>query len=231
MSTLTTKQKIEQLRKLIQETHEHGLKLRRELINLDKAGKAKSVQAKAKRTLLRWLEVLNRRRRAELAQLEKPTPKPKPAPFTMLDTVEPSQLRGLIFAAWAGYVGGQWPTFNELDHLYPARKHLSVAINASEKARGLDVERGDATPGEAPSWFHNVADHNEGKPVFYGDEENLLAFEETLRDAGILRADYYVWKAHYTNSPHIEAGSDATQWTEHYQGRIIDASLCEPWFI
>ncbi len=233
----TKQQRIDLLRTLIQETHVHGLKLRRELITLDKAGKAKSLQARAKRVLLHGLEALNRRRRQELHGLEHPAPPAPPLPkqrFKMYDAIE-FKTAGIPVgnpAAVAGYVGGKWPDFPEAVARYPHAKHLSIAVNAGERARALDIETGDATPNQAPGWFHDKADKSNGKPVFYGDEEKMLAFEEALRDAGIHRWEYLVWKAHYAGTgPRIDPGSDATQYESvERPGVNYDVSLCEPWF-
>ncbi len=230
----TTKQRIEQLRKLIQITHVHGLTLRRELITLDKSGKAKSLKARAKRVLLHGLESLNKRRRRELHYLEHPAPPappPSKKPFTMYDVVEVDKVPVSNPEAVAGYVGGLYPTFNGLVAKYPHAKHLSIAVNAGERAQALDVEPGDATGSQAPGWLRDFYDHS-GTPVFYGDEENLLAFEEALRNHGIHRWEYFVWKAHYTGVPHIEPGSDATQYESvESGGHNYDASLCEPYFL
>lgn len=223
---------IKRLRELIQQTHVHGLQLRRELITLDKAGKAKSIKARAKRALLKGLEYLNHNRRVELAKLEHPTPSPQR--FTMYDTTDVNRpFPTSNPTAVAGYVGGKWPTYAELVKKYPRAKHLSIAVNAGERARCLDIETGDATSGQAPGWFHNFADKSQGKPIFYGDEEKMVAFEEALRDAGIHRWEYLVLKAHYAGTgPRIDPGSDATQYESVETGGFdYDVSLCEPWFL
>jgi hypothetical protein len=225
---------IQELRELIQKTHVHGLQLRRELIALDKADKAKSIQARTKRALLKGLEALNHRRRVELAQREHPTPPPKPQRFTMYDTTDATRpFPTSNPTAVAGYAGGKWPTYAGLVAKYPRAKHLSIAVNAGERARCLDIETGDASPAQAPNWFHTFADHSQGKPIFYGDEEKMVAFEEALRDAGIHRWEYLVWKAHYAGTgPRIDPGSDATQYESVETGGFnYDASLCESWFL
>src|SRR5208282_2119564 len=84
---MTTAEKIAQLKKLIGETHQHGLTLKREIQVLE-AEKPRlwHTYIVAKWSLLKGLEILNAKRRIELARLEHnpvpkpPAPKPEPAP-------------------------------------------------------------------------------------------------------------------------------------------------------
>lgn len=132
--------------------------------------------------------------------------------------------------AVAGYVGGHWPTFAELDRLFPHAHRLSVAVSASEDADCLDIENGDAVAGQAPSWWERQHKRGVWRPCLYVELSNAASVVEHLTAAGIQRREYRLWVAHYTDSPHLEPGSDATQWTQQAFGRNLDESLCAPDF-
>lgn len=165
-------------------------------------------------------------------------PKPAPTPSVMYDDVNLALIpKGA--QAVAGYVGGRWPTFSKLRAMFPgARKRVSVAINASEDADILDIENGDATNDQAAAWFkrqHTPAN----RPGFYTSVSNVAALAKVLSRAGIPRAAYKLWTAHYTDTPHLcgpkcYAGmpttADATQYTDHALGRSLDASVVTPAF-
>jgi hypothetical protein len=61
--------------------------------------------------------------------------------------------------AVAGYVGGHWPTYNQLVKDFPHAHKLSIAVFASEDADCLDIEKGDATPDQDRPL------HDEGTPL------------------------------------------------------------------
>jgi hypothetical protein len=139
--------------------------------------------------------------------------------------------------AVAGYVGGHWPTFSELEKRWPHAHRLSIAISAGEDAEVLDIENGDATISDAPAWWRRQHARGLAMPVLYTSLSNVLALEETMRKAGIFRSSYLVWSAHYTDHPHLcwrDCGltrhADATQWTDHALGRDLDQSLCSDTF-
>ena len=152
-------------------------------------------------------------------------------PFTMFDSVNVDQLPRLA-EAYAGYVGGNWPTYRELERLYPHRHVLSIAVQANEDARCLDVETGDATIDQVIPWIERQRKRGVKFPVIYVE----LSRAETMRH--ILRAEsapFKLWTAHYTGKPHrcnpscgfgFTGLADATQYTAHAKGRNLDASLC-----
>lgn len=135
--------------------------------------------------------------------------------------------------AVAGYVGGAWPTYRELERRFPHAHKLSVAISASEDADGLDIENGDATVAEAPAWYRRQKMRGHPKPTLYTSASNVGALVKAMRAAGVSRADYQIWSAHFTGVPHIcdshctgGFNVEATQWTDKAQGRDLDESLC-----
>jgi hypothetical protein len=235
---------IARLKELIGQTHQHGVKLEAEIKHLRSAKPRGWIpQVAAKRALLAGLKALNFKRRAELARLEhKPAPKPvppKPQPkppaqrFTMYDSTDVNT--GLPVShpeAVAGYVNGKWPSYNGLVKRYPGAKHLSIAVNTSADARCLDVETGDATPDQAPAWVRRQHARGVKRPVVYANTSTMPAVVAALEHDSIKRDEYLVWTAHYTGVPHIEPGSDATQYESvETAGHNYDASLCQPWFL
>src|SRR5512146_328473 len=230
---------IERLRKLIQETHVHGVQLGNEIRTLQQrhppGARAKAIVLRVR---LRGLEVLNARRRREVAKLEhKPVPPaPKPQPhlpvrFEMYDTTEVNTgLPTTAPVAVAGYTSGNWPTYNGLVAKYPHAKHLSIAVNARHDAQCLDVETGDATPADAPGWVRRQHARGIKRPILYANTSTMPAVLDALNNDFIKRGEYLVWTAHYTGTPHIEPGSDATHWESvENPGHNYDISLCEGW--
>lgn len=139
--------------------------------------------------------------------------------------------------AVAGYVGGRWPTFSSLGARFPHAHLLSIAINASENARCLDVENGDAVPSQAPAWLRDHADRSHGLPVLYTSASQLQAVINACSAAGITRDKYLLWSAHYTFHAHICApnvcgypAADGCQWTDRALGRNLDESLVSALF-
>ena len=157
--------------------------------------------------------------------------------ITMFDTITPDQVPANPQAV-AGYVGGSWPDYNFLVATFPKALHLSIAPEASMEADCLDDEPGDATNAQLVGWYHLMKSKGATRIYFYTSISNVQALIDTLAAAGISRADYMIWSAHYTDNPHICAPNtcgqgpqcDATQWTDHALGRNLDQSLCSPDF-
>jgi hypothetical protein len=155
--------------------------------------------------------------------------------WVLYDSITPDTIPAHASAV-AGYVGGWWPDYAEEVKRWPHAQHLSIAVNSGERARCLDVERGDSTPAEAPGWFQPAAGGQE-LPVFYGSIGQGLGqpgviteIVRALSAAGIQRHRYFLWSADYTGIPHVNDGCDATQWTDAALGRNLDESLCHDWF-
>jgi hypothetical protein len=244
---------IERLKELISQTHQHGVKLAAEIRDLEKKHTpGAKTKAAALRVYLHALEVLNKRRRAELVKLEhqkpspapkpkpqppapkpkpdppKPKPQPAPQPFTMYDSTNVDNIPANAEAV-AGYVNGAFANFDELVHRFPHAKHLSIAVTADVDADGLDIENGDATPAEAPGWVRKQHARGKKRPILYIETSRVAELIQILTDAGIKRDEYLIWTAHYTNEAHIEDGSDATQYEDHDE--LYDVSLCHSWFL
>ena len=164
---------------------------------------------------------------------------PAPVEFVMYDSITVSQIpRGA--RAVAGYVGGMWPTFPQLQHDFPNARHLSVAVSAFEDADCLDVEQGDASPQQAPAWVRRQIARGVKRPAVYCAISSAPTVLACLRRAGIRRGQVRLWTAHYTDRPHrcspfcrfgMWTRADATQFTPRSLGRNLDASLCAPDFL
>lgn len=193
------------LRELIDQTHKRGVDIGRKIKELVRQNKA--------------LEVLNAQRRRELRAKE------APHSFSMFDAIEVSQIPANAQAV-AGYIGGKWPTYGELIKRFPKAKHLSIAVFASLDAACLDIETGDASPGQAPAWVKRQKARGVKRPCLYANLSTMPAVKGALTKAGIKREDVRLWVAEWTFVPHIPPGYDACQWTDRALGRNLDQSLC-----
>jgi hypothetical protein len=163
----------------------------------------------------------------------KAKPKPAPRPLVMYDSIELATVPPSPQAV-AGYVGGRWPTYTELVRRFPHARHLSIAVGASENADALDVESGDATPGEAAGWVQRQHHRGLKRPVLYTSLSGMQHLVDLLAHAGTPRQSVRLWSAHYTGHPHVcgpncgfglRVHADATQYTDKALGRNLDESL------
>lgn len=149
--------------------------------------------------------------------------------IVMFDTVTTREIPSLANTsrdAVAGYVDGLFRNESEVFHQDPRAHHLSIAVRASDVADCLDIENGDATPAEAPHWWHEATLRGIWRPCLYASISVIPQVVDAMKSAGIHRTSYRVWAAHYTFVPHVEPGTDATQWTDKALGRNLDESLC-----
>jgi hypothetical protein len=152
--------------------------------------------------------------------------------ITLYDSIEPD-LMPPNSEAVAGYTGGKWPTFPLLAGRFPKAHRLSIAVRAADDGECLDIETGDASPGDAPAWFERQKAKGVQRPCFYTSLSNVDTLHSALVAAGIHRGDYRLWVAHYTYSPHIcgpaegiSTYGDACQYSDKALNRNLDVSLC-----
>ena len=146
----------------------------------------------------------------------------------------------------AGYIGGQWPTYADgsLRRHLPTARLVSIAVSAKYDADCLDVERGDATNGEAAAWVKRQWARGVKRPKLYTSVSNWKELQAALAAVGIKRRpygkSYRRWSAHYTYHEHRcgrrcgmpglgRAG--ATQWTNKALNRNLDQSACARSFL
>lgn len=200
------------IRELINITHKHGVAIREKI-----------------KALLRTehvLEKLNAERRKELREREAKAHPPAEHRITMYDAVTVSNIPHNPEAV-AGYVGGSFANYNELLHDFPHAKHLSIAVSASEDAECLDIEKGDAVPAQAPEWVRRQHARGLKRPCLYAASSEMPSVLGAVLGNGIERNEIRIWTAHWTNVPHVEPGSDATQYAG---GQVLDKSQCLPTF-
>jgi hypothetical protein len=136
--------------------------------------------------------------------------------------------------AVALYIDGRYRNWDQGVARCPHANHLSIAVTAGHDAAALDVEAGDATPAQAPSWVRRqLARNPHVRPVLYASRDAVPAVLAELRAAGIGRQQVRIWSAHYGLGPHMCAPracgasftADATQHTDKALGRNLDESL------
>jgi hypothetical protein len=142
---------------------------------------------------------------------------------TMYDSIYPANLPHGA-AAYAGYVNGEWPTYDSLISDFPGAKYLSIDVfgNAS-LAHCLDVESGDANNDTVLPWFKRMKQAGVPVPVIYTSASNVQAVVNILMlEGGYTRQEFLIWSAHYTGEAHIcapeicgEPAADGTQWTDN----------------
>jgi len=143
------------------------------------------------------------------------------------------------YAAVLGYAGGHWPTCAALRKRFPAAHVLCLAVSADADAEGLDVERYDATPAQAPGWVRRQLRRGVWRPVIYTSASQARVVLATLAGAGITRSQVRLLSAHYAGR-HICApatcgypAADGTQWTDAApgaNGSRVDESLLHDGF-
>lgn len=195
---------MKRLRELIAITHRHGVELSREIREL--------TMRRAK------LAKLNEQRRRELHPNEKL--------ITMYDSVDVGQIPDKPEAV-AGYVGGKYATYSEIQRRFPVARKLSIAVTAAQVGSCLDVETGDATPADAPPWVRRMKRIGVRRPCLYANLSTMPTVKRELLRAGILLKEVRLWVADPDGSyQHIPPGYDACQWWWKAKGRNLDQSVC-----
>ncbi|MGZ4530793.1 MAG: hypothetical protein ACXVXP_00405 [Mycobacteriaceae bacterium] len=147
-----------------------------------------------------------------------------PATREMFDSISVSTVPAYATAV-AGYTAGFWPTYLPLVQAFPQAEHISIAISARYHADCLDVEPGDAAPSQAAAWIRADIAAGFKKPCVYSSYwEYLHQVFPDIAANGIPRSAYWAWDANYTFVQHLDAGFDATQWTDRALGRNLDES-------
>jgi hypothetical protein len=136
--------------------------------------------------------------------------------------------------AVAGYLSGLFPTFGHLAADFPGALRVPIAIHALPvypslvgRMACLDVEPLDATPAQSGPWARGEIRLGV-KPCLYSALKNgmaqvLVSLRQWLGSGW--RSKVFLWDADWTGSPRLDAGFDATQWTDHYLNRNVDASV------
>lgn len=146
----------------------------------------------------------------------------------MLDGITPATVPAGA-QIYAGYVGGEWPSYAALVAAHPGALHVSIAVNASESARVLDVETGDAIPAEAPGWATRERVAGNPYPVVYMNMTTWPAVKAAFTAQGVTPPLY--WVALYvtdpTRVPDIPAGALAIQYYDY--GGYDESVVADYW--
>ena len=157
----------------------------------------------------------------------------------MFDAIDASALPSGSGYAYAGYVDGEWPTYEAVKARFPGTSVLSIAVSSADDADCLDIETGDATPDSAAAWVLRQVQRKAWRPCLYASVSVMPAVIAGLRAAGTDPAMLRLWTAHYGEGEHICGPSscklltipaDGTQWTDTALGRNLDQSLLDDGF-
>lgn len=108
----------------------------------------------------------------------------------------------------AGYVDGRWPTFAHLKARFPKAQRVSIATSDAHRADVLDVEKGDAHPGDVPAWC-NWMRHEGRDPIVYSSRD---VWPLVLRSCVAVKVTPPKWwAADWTGERHDVEGAIATQ--------------------
>jgi hypothetical protein len=167
---------------------------------------------------------------------------------TMFDTTDPhpaSALSGLDVEAVAAYADGLYANAGAVRQEFPRAHLLEVDVSGAGVGDAGDFERGDMVYADAGGWAKRRIAAGVHRPVVYFQVSAWDEVMQSLRAAGLTRADVRVWTAHYTGRPHlcssacepgIDGHADATQWgspqapgtlRDQFAGRNIDVSLLD----
>jgi len=142
---------------------------------------------------------------------------------TMYDGITPATVPAGA-ALYAGYVGGHWPSYAALAAAHPSALHVSIAVNASESARCLDVENGDASPQQAPGWVLEQRAAGNPDPWVYMNYSTWAAVQAAFAAQRVPPPLY--WVALYVTDPaNVPDIPDGAIGIQYYDFGGYDASI------
>ncbi len=125
-------------------------------------------------------------------------------PRIMYDAVDAADVPASGFDLLAGYENGLYPSASGLRARFPHATVVTIdVLNQPGTAQVLDIEKGDATPDEAPAWFDASIRAGVDRPTLYFSSSDFPAI---VRAMG--RRSYDAWVASYGVS-HCPIMSDA----------------------
>lgn len=100
----------------------------------------------------------------------------------------------------AGYVNGTYAWTQAEWDLFPRAQHVGISVTASaSEGVVLDVENGDATPGQAEAWIRERKAAGVYRPTVYCSLATVPAVRAGT-GAYVLGKDYDIWVADYDGS-------------------------------
>jgi Putative peptidoglycan binding domain len=113
----------------------------------------------------------------------------------------------------AGYVDGNWPTYDDVVAAFPDAAHVSITVTGKPGAMVADCESGDLTPQTAAGWAKAEIDAGR-RPCIYYSRSAAPAVSAALAAEGVQLGGVDYWVADWTGTPHVVAGSVATQYAD-----------------
>lgn len=113
----------------------------------------------------------------------------------------------------AGYVDGNWPTYDELVAAVPNAQHVSITVTGKPGARVADCETGDLSPATAAGWAKSEIAAGR-RPCIYYARSTAPQVSAALQNDGIALGEVDYWVADWTGTAHVVSGSVATQWAD-----------------
>jgi hypothetical protein len=102
----------------------------------------------------------------------------------------------------AGYINGAYAWTRADWDLFPHAKHVTITVTASADAGDvLDVEAGNAAPGQTAGWIEKRKASGYYRPSIYCSRSVIPAVRQGTGKY-ILGVDYDIWVADWTGSPH-----------------------------
>lgn len=158
---------------------------------------------------------------------------------TMFDDVSQGLLPSGAYA-YGAYVNGTFQNYAAVKAAHPKAHILGISVTAGAVSDCLDIENGDATPGQAPGWYSRSKGKraNGLRPVLYSMASQYGSVIQIMTSAGIPRSEYVLWSAHVGAGEHIcgpatcgfGPGANGTQWTWTALGRNLDQSIIDDSF-
>jgi hypothetical protein len=122
-----------------------------------------------------------------------------------------------------GYINGAYAWSQADWDLFPHANHVTISVTAGANAGDvLDVETGDATPGQTAGWIAMRKAAGLYRPTIYCSLDVIPAVRVGT-GSYILGKDDDIWAADYTGVPHEVPGCAATQYesTANYDVSIV----------
>lgn len=129
--------------------------------------------------------------------------------------------------ALAGYISGNWQSFQPIRNRFPRAPVMSIATWYTHDAMAFDIEKGDGTPDQAPGWLDRQYNRGLTKPALYfgGDIATLRSYTGT-RPFWWWTTNGWLWNTNKQTPPALTPGSDATQWQNHGpNGENVDQTI------
>lgn len=101
--------------------------------------------------------------------------------------------------AYAGYIDGNYQSYNQMVALYPGVYHIPITVlGANLDARVADIELGDLTPYTGARWAKLKLQYRKGRPTLYCSTSLYDPVASALKGFGLaFGTDVDWWEAHY----------------------------------